>query len=184
MAETPCPYCSARLEPGSTRCPMCGSELKTAAAPSDPEGLTVVAEDDAEFVLVPAIGQVAPGDAEPAFTIMEEPEPVTAIVNLEIADVEDGLRVVEVEIAEGAAYTIGRDGRVTDYVPTDPRASRRHFSLGLAPEGLYLADLGSSNGTLVNGVRIAESVWLKDGDTIEYGRSKAVVHVVQMPQKT
>jgi len=159
-------------------------------APYDPEGKTVVAEDESiiaaavsapEPALEPAPASYAVN--EPAATIIEEPEPVPASIRLEIADAESGDQNVEFELDEGASFTLGRDGRVTNYVPGDPRASRRHFSISVAPEGLYLTDLGSSNGTYVNGTRVSEPVWLKDGDKVEYGRSSAVVRILRMPEQ-
>ena len=119
--------------------------------------------------------------AEPAATIIEEPEPLPAIISLGILDAEGVQSSLEITLADGDAYTIGRDGRVTDYVPEDPRASRRHFSISASAEGLNLIDLGSSNGTYVNGTRVVESTWLNDGDTIEYGRSKATLRILQLP---
>jgi len=62
-------------------------------------------------------------------------------------------------------------GRSSDcqIVVDDPSASRRHAEI-LAEGGSYvLADLGSTNGTHVNGVRVGRHV-LVDGDQIAIGR--------------
>ncbi len=61
-------------------------------------------------------------------------------------------------------------GPRADLALTDPRVSRRHVSL--SPEGarLRLRDLGSRNGTTVNGLVVAEA-WLSGGETIALGET-------------
>jgi pSer/pThr/pTyr-binding forkhead associated (FHA) protein len=56
----------------------------------------------------------------------------------------------------------------SDIVVEDPRASRTHARLERAEDGWTLVDLGSANGTRVNGVRV-ERATLADGDTIGVG---------------
>jgi DNA-binding NtrC family response regulator len=50
----------------------------------------------------------------------------------------------------------------------DPMVSRRHLALELSERGLSLRDLGSTNGTRVAGVRVAE-VLLEGGERIQIG---------------
>ncbi len=57
-----------------------------------------------------------------------------------------------------------------DVVVPDPGASRRHAQIRLADGGFVLADLGSTNGTEVNGVVVQERR-LEDGDRITIGTS-------------
>jgi pSer/pThr/pTyr-binding forkhead associated (FHA) protein len=59
---------------------------------------------------------------------------------------------------------IGRED--ADIVVPDDTASRRHAAVRPTAEGLELVDLGSSNGTFVNGARIEGSHSLSDGDEI------------------
>ncbi|MEZ4299340.1 MAG: sigma 54-interacting transcriptional regulator [Polyangiaceae bacterium] len=54
---------------------------------------------------------------------------------------------------------------------TDPSVSRHHFSVTSLPDGFMVRDLGSTNGTRVNGVLI-ERGYLDDDATIEIGRTK------------
>lgn len=71
------------------------------------------------------------------------------------------------EIALGDQNTIGRQPNSAVQL-TDPRSSGRHAYL-LWDEGEWkLRDLGSSNGTFVNGERI-ETIILKDGDKVQFG---------------
>jgi pSer/pThr/pTyr-binding forkhead associated (FHA) protein len=61
-------------------------------------------------------------------------------------------------------------GRDASGVPLgfDTSASRRHASITPSPSGLALADLGSTNGTYVNGQRVL-SATLKPGDLVRIG---------------
>jgi len=47
--------------------------------------------------------------------------------------------------------------------------SRKHCSLHSTPEGVWVTDLSSQNGTFVNEVAITEKVLLKAGDTLQVG---------------
>ena len=51
----------------------------------------------------------------------------------------------------------------------DASVSRRHARLRWDDTGVFLADLGSKNGTFVKGVRVSEPVSLEDGDEIRLG---------------
>lgn len=58
---------------------------------------------------------------------------------------------------------------------TDANVSRRHAAFIRLEDGWALADLGSTNGTRVNGREI-ERVRLADGDVIEIGLTRLVYH--------
>ena len=58
-------------------------------------------------------------------------------------------------------------------VLADPNVSRRHAEIRPAGDGYVVADLGSTNGTKVNGTRVAEH-HLVDGDEVRFGNT--VVH--------
>jgi pSer/pThr/pTyr-binding forkhead associated (FHA) protein len=63
-------------------------------------------------------------------------------------------------------------GREAQGIPLafDPQASRRHAAFTLAGGGLSVQDLGSTNGTFVNGQRVPSSP-LKPGDTVTIGNN-------------
>lgn len=65
-------------------------------------------------------------------------------------------------------FVIGR-GRTADMVVAEATISRAHAAVGYDDQGFYVQDLGSTNGTLVNGARI-ERQKLKQGDEIQIGR--------------
>lgn len=52
---------------------------------------------------------------------------------------------------------------------TSSLISRKHCALEGTPEGLWVRDLGSQNGTLVNDVPITDRVLLKAGDVLQVG---------------
>ncbi len=75
----------------------------------------------------------------------------------------DGRRV---QLGEDTA-TLGRNADCTVAL-NDPRASRHHAEIRATGDGFVVTDLGSMNGTLVNGVAVRRHV-LHDGDTISVG---------------
>lgn len=81
----------------------------------------------------------------------------------------------QVEI-DGATLTIGR-ANDNGLVLNDARVSRHHARLQLRRGTLVFADLNSTNGSRVNGVRVAEVV-LGEGDRIEVGDTVLVVESV------
>jgi hypothetical protein len=76
----------------------------------------------------------------------------------------------------GAArwYTIGREPDC-DLLIGDLTVSRRHARLERAAEGWLLTDLGSTNGTRLNGWRIREPVRLRAGDRVAFGSAVFVM---------
>lgn len=80
------------------------------------------------------------------------------------------------EFPVSGSTVLGRDpsaGIVLD----DSEASRRHASVAAGPGGAELEDLGSTNGTFLNGERIADSRTLKSGDKIRIGTTVLEVRV-------
>ena len=69
--------------------------------------------------------------------------------------------------------TIGREG--CDVVLPDPEVSRRHAALRMTASGPAVEDLGSSNGTFVNDVRIEGVRQLGDGDRVRFGNTEWVL---------
>jgi hypothetical protein len=51
----------------------------------------------------------------------------------------------------------------------DSNISRRHAEVRMTPTAYVVVDLGSTNGTMVNGVKIADEQRLRDGDIISVG---------------
>ncbi|MCU0489046.1 MAG: FHA domain-containing protein [Anaerolineales bacterium] len=68
---------------------------------------------------------------------------------------------------------IGRDPGV-DILVESPGVSRRHAQITLQGDQCILEDLGSSNGTFLNGERISQPRRLRNGDVIRLGQSVAL----------
>lgn len=67
-------------------------------------------------------------------------------------------------------WTIGRDGAQVSLPIRDKRLSRRHAAIQHRDgEGFSIIDLGSTNGTFVNGERICQRMPLCEGDRIRLG---------------
>lgn len=67
--------------------------------------------------------------------------------------------------------TIGRSAR-NDLCVEDPFASRLHAELRRRGDSFWISDLGSANGTIVNGTRLAAPVLLHDRDLIRIGETE------------
>ena len=90
-----------------------------------------------------------------------------------------GLFVVDSGPKAGARYgleseltTVGRDGRA-DILLDDVTVSRRHVEVFRTADRYAVRDLGSLNGTWLNGTRIDQAE-LRDGDELQIGRFKLV----------
>jgi len=70
---------------------------------------------------------------------------------------------------DGVSVTIGRDSATELSIP-DRLISRRHCEVQTVNGGFVLRDLGSSNGTFVNGIPMRERS-LEHGDRIRVGES-------------
>lgn len=79
----------------------------------------------------------------------------------------DGVRRVEV----ARRMTVGK-GAGNDIVLDDPTVSRLHAALEEFAEGWCVTDVGSSNGTYLNGERIWTQQRLRHGDEIRVGRTR------------
>lgn len=77
----------------------------------------------------------------------------------------------------GSVTVIGRDETVADVVLDDPGCSRKHAEIRVTADGRHLVahlrDLGSTNGTFVDGDRTM-SAPLVEGSTITVGRTRLV----------
>jgi hypothetical protein len=77
------------------------------------------------------------------------------------------------QVGEEEPLEIGRGASEEGRLGDDPQLSRRHARISALEGGrLLVEDLGSTNGTLVNGEEIAAPTVLSPGDTIALGDSE------------
>jgi serine/threonine-protein kinase len=75
------------------------------------------------------------------------------------------------------SFLIGRSPEAHLCLPEDRFFSRNHCLLEMNPPHSHLRDLGSTNGTFLNGQRVKEAA-LKNGDRIQCGETILIVEVV------
>jgi pSer/pThr/pTyr-binding forkhead associated (FHA) protein len=104
-----------------------------------------------------AVAAVIPSDAT-----LAEGTPVQSL----IVQAGDQTRVFHTD------FTVGRQGSMT---LNDDRASGQHAHFLAAHGFWYVEDLGSTNGTWLNGRRIFQGQRLKKGDKVKIGRTVMVI---------
>jgi hypothetical protein len=146
---TACPVCKTARPASDRFCETCGHDFE-AAAPAEPAWELVIEAD-------PAFHARFAGDI--AFPQDVAPQRMPA-------------EVAELRIGRVDARSNGADAPQISGAADDPGLSRRHAVLRRGPDGTYaIEDLGSTNGTEVNGRQIAagEPVALGDGDRVHLG---------------
>jgi transcriptional regulator with PAS, ATPase and Fis domain len=94
--------------------------------------------------------------------VLEGRKPLTPALRLCMGNVD------EVQIGRGSMRTWKRTSGTLELQLADHEISRNHVRLQRTPDGWELNDLGSKNGTSVNGARTAKATLL-DGDVIQVG---------------
>ncbi|HUA94294.1 MAG TPA: FhaA domain-containing protein, partial [Acidimicrobiales bacterium] len=95
-------------------------------------------------------------------------------VTAEVREGPDGMSAASLVTADGTRVVLGSEpveiGRLPEctIVLNDPNVSRRHAEVRRRGSEVVVADLGSTNGTKVNGAQVRERV-LEEGDEITVG---------------
>lgn len=106
------------------------------------------------------------GEPAPALTVVPSP-PSTFDHPPAVLTLPGGQRI---ELHEGH-YVLGRHLQ-NDIVLNDTNVSRRHAEFVSAAGEVTVKDLGSTNGTKVNGVLVAGEQLLQHGDVINFGTAQ------------
>ncbi len=79
----------------------------------------------------------------------------------------------EFDLTPGRVVKLGRERNndVAFFEPPSPVVSRYHAELTKSGEGLFLEDVGSTNGTFINGKKISGRAAVKNGDRIVLGNN-------------
>ncbi len=99
---------------------------------------------------------------------VSRPGPVTGrLVVVKSADLQDG----EGFELNSAQLTIGRGNQNDIPIATDEYASARHARFEPRQDGVWVQDLGSTNGTFLNGTRLDRPRRLAQGDIVRVGET-------------
>jgi hypothetical protein len=89
------------------------------------------------------------------------------------------LREGEEHVLDSSALTVGRDPDSGLPLGSDDYVSTHHARVEPRPDGVWIEDLGSTNGTFVNGDRLTRPHLLRPGDVIRIGQTDLRFEPVQ-----
>ena len=89
-----------------------------------------------------------------------------------VALVGPGLGEEDVWELDSVSLTVGRDPANAVALTEDEYASTRHARVEPRRDGVWVTDVGSTNGTYVNGERVSEPTRLRPGDVILVGETE------------
>ncbi|MGC8666514.1 MAG: FHA domain-containing protein [Chthonomonadales bacterium] len=130
---------------------------------------------------MPALSDTHPASAKPGITMARSPEALLS---------EEALSpVARLHAAGGAAEpvdlypgptTIGRRTSNDVVIAGDPFISGRHAQIECDDTGCYVTDLNSTNGTLLNGVKLDAGVRtrMEDGDELTIGQGTYRLEII------
>ena len=75
------------------------------------------------------------------------------------------------QVLDSAPITIGRSGQNDVPLPDDEFASSAHARIEPRRDGVWIEDIGSTNGTFVNGERVDGARRLQAGDVVRIGET-------------
>ena len=89
-----------------------------------------------------------------------------------------------VPLRPGHSYVMGR-GRDCEIVVEDIACSRRHSLISLSEDGedAFITDLGSRNGSFLNGERIMDRQLMQQGARVRIGTSVFLLHLLEAPEE-
>jgi adenylate cyclase len=162
-----CPVCYRENEPVAGRCPNCGS----ARAPG-PRRAREVDDEPTDYARSRSAARSRAAAREPFGA--EEQTPPRAPMS---PPAPAPRLILKGAAGDATEYPLGQNnvlGRSTTASVrlADREVSRKHSQIDLENGDYVLRDLGSSNGTFLNGKRIFGPTKLKDGDEVVIGTSK------------
>lgn len=172
-AHTPGPAAAQAPHPGPIPQPS-GTAAGTGvggASPQAPPAVSYTPPQLPQPAAVPAPGPTPPpqASAQPAPPALNSVELTTNIGQLS--------QVIDIAKSE---LLIGRS-TACDLTIADPLVSRRHARLVITAGVGHIEDLGSDNGTFVNGERITSAA-VTDGDLIEMGKAQFILSEGRLQQ--
>ena len=120
--------------------------------------------------LVKVDGKIGFSDALELKHHFETPDSKRAA--LVVTDMAGQARRVELDIY--GSFFVGRSEKLNNLSFDDEKMSRQHFVIEAGDEGFFVADLQTTNGTFLNGVKLSAKRRLEDGDAVTAGQEKFV----------
>ena len=109
---------------------------------------------------------LSPGHASAA-GLVQQPQTTAALVVMRSPALEQGRRID----LDSAPITLGRGTPNDVELPGDEFASARHARVEPRRDGVWVEDIGSTNGTFVNGKRLERPRRLTPGDVLRVGET-------------
>jgi pSer/pThr/pTyr-binding forkhead associated (FHA) protein len=119
------------------------------------------------------------GFPDEQYTRAEAHQPMTMKVNLVV--MTPGANNGRVIPITGPKFVIGRDPEC-QLRPASPAISKLHCGVFIRDMKVFIADMGSMNGTFVNGTQIAQETEIQTGATLKAGPLEFRVEIT-LPQK-
>ena len=82
------------------------------------------------------------------------------------------LREGEVRVLDSRAVTLGRAPQNDIKLDADDYASARHARIEPRRDGVWVEDIGSTNGTFLNGIKLTRARKLAPGDVVRVGETE------------
>ncbi|MCL2680857.1 MAG: FHA domain-containing protein [Coriobacteriia bacterium] len=126
---------------------------------------------DAPLAAAPIVPAAVPDQKpdHPVTAVVADEPTITRVGSVTLPDQN------EIELSPDRAYITGRQS-TCDLPVNDANISRQHAEFFWDGEGWSLRDLGSTNGTSINGHKISSNIELHDGDQITMGMSTLIYH--------
>lgn len=160
-----CPSCGRTHRPGTLFCSECGVYMPTGG----PLGTEPIAERD----LPTARAHPWKTDADPGRAVESPP-----LLHAEVLSTGRRIRLPSAQGVEigrlDAVHGVFPDVDLTPDQGLEGGVSRRHCKISYAEGKCFVEDLGSANGTFVNGMRLTPYLphVLEHGDELQLGRVK------------
>jgi hypothetical protein len=171
MTMIVCPNCKHQELDGSLFCSECGAQLVFTTS-NDDDNLVVEAKENTPRQNLKTAQPPAPKPSSTGNSIM-----LKLVVSNQ-----------SIPLAGQKEFTLGRmtegqpilpDIDLSPYEGYAEGVSRLHAAIRVTDRGVMVVDLGSSNGTRINGQKIVPNVNypLKDGDMLALGRIKLQISI-------
>ena len=98
-------------------------------------------------------------------------EPVPSVRRVRLLVLQSPALEVGSTLEVGSPTRVGRGAENPVRLDGDDFVSSRHAVLEPRPDGLWVEDLGSTNGTFVNGARVTTARLLQAGDVVRIGQT-------------